>query len=95
MALQFPVVLSASLTLSGAPVYLAVGRVWTRVLDEAQLFADAATLDAELAWARSQEGTVCDPYAFSVDAKAPRPTPISARERIRATGPTVGLARAS
>lgn len=95
MALQFPVVLSASLTLSGAPVYLAPGRVWTRVLEEAQLFSDAETLDVELGWARSQEATICDPYAFSVDAKAPRPVPISARERIRATGPTVGLSRAS
>ncbi|MEZ4230010.1 MAG: DUF2849 domain-containing protein [Polyangiaceae bacterium] len=95
MALHFPVVLSASLTSSGAPVYLTPDRKWTRDLSAAEVFTAAETLDPVLAWARSQEATVCDPYAFSVDGKAAQPTPISARERIRASGPTVGLARAS
>ncbi|MCA9642820.1 MAG: DUF2849 domain-containing protein [Polyangiaceae bacterium] len=95
MALQLPAVLSGSLTLTGAPVYLAAGRDWTRSLSEAEVFRSTDDLEASLTWARSQEAVVCDPYAFSVDAQADKPTPISARERIRANGPTVGLARAS
>ncbi|MGE0324560.1 MAG: DUF2849 domain-containing protein [Polyangiaceae bacterium] len=95
MALQLPAVLSGSLTLTGAPVYLTPGRDWARNLQAAQVFGTSEELEAALSWARTQEAVVCDPYAFSVDAKAELPTPISARERIRASGPTVGLARAS
>ncbi len=94
MATSFPVVITANLTATGAPTYLADAG-WCPQLAKARLINEPALLEQLLAEAHSQQFTVCDPYSFSVREDAGTPIATTARERIRSSGPTVGLARAS
>lgn len=88
-------VISASFTEDGAPAYLTARRTWSRSLAEAEAFASADDKDSALAWASAheQERIVCDPYAFPVRLEEEVIDPISARENIRAQGPTTRLRR--
>jgi len=86
-------VVTANRTLDGAVVYLGPGHRWTRELAGALLLVDADRREALLAWARTREGEVCDPYAAEVTRGHEGMHPVSARERIRAGGPDPVLAR--
>ncbi len=88
-------VISASFTDSGAPAYLTPEGGWSRDLNAAALLATEAERDAWLARAleHEQERSVCDPYFFDVRLEGKVVDPISARERIRAEGPTVRIRR--
>lgn len=86
-------VVTANRTLDGKPVYLGVDRAWRERLDHAHLTTDVAEREALLCWAREREAEVCDPYVLPVSAGESGPVPLSARERIRAAGDRVLLAR--
>lgn len=94
MATSFPVVITANLTATGAPTYL-TERGWSQDLAQARLIHDPQQLEQLLAEAHTQQFTVCDPYSFPVREEAGRAVATTARERIRSSGPTVGVARAS
>lgn len=88
-------VVTAALTECGSPVYLqAAGRTWTRALDQASPIADPSLTKALFQWASCQEQQVCDAYVIGVrlDERS-RPVPLTQRERIRASGPTVPASR--
>lgn len=72
----------------GVVVYLGPGRSWVRDLSEAQPHA-AEEVENALTWASSREleKVVVDPYSMPVVGT--QPSGRSARERIRARGPTV------
>jgi hypothetical protein len=86
-------VISASLTDSGAPTYLARDGGWTPDLQCAAALATEAERDAFLEQALREERTVCDPYFFDVRVEGGTIDPLSARERIRAAGPTTRIRR--
>jgi hypothetical protein len=86
-------VISASLTDTGAPTYLARGGEWTRDLQAALTVESEAERDALLEAALRQERLVCDPYFFDVRVQGTTIDPLSARERIRAEGPTTRIRR--
>jgi Protein of unknown function (DUF2849) len=86
-------VLTASITDSGSPVYLARNRNWTPVLEDAWLIETAEECERELAAALKQESYVADPYSFMVVVVDGRVDPLSQREAVRATGPTTPLRR--
>lgn len=85
-------VVTASLTDDGSPAYLTSDRQWSRQLSRAAVL-DAGAADALLELARGQERHVCDPYRVAVAVQAGAPVAASARERIRAEGPTTRLRR--
>ena len=86
-------VISASLTDTGAPVYLAPDGSWSTDLRQAATPLTDAERDALLARAAEQERLVCDPYFFDVRVEENTIDPLSARERIRAFGPTTRVRR--
>ena len=77
----------------GGVVYLGADRRWTATHAEAEVHADADTAEDSLSWAKTQERVICDPYVVDVTMVDGRPTPTSARERIRAEGPAPTLQR--
>jgi hypothetical protein len=86
-------VISAQALDTGAPTYLAVGGVWSPNLQQALTVLTEAERDELLAQAMKQERIVCDPYFFDVRVDANTIDPLSARERIRAEGPTTRIRR--
>lgn len=67
---------------------------WSRSLADAGLVADEATAKAHVASAVAREQReISDPYVIEVRAEGDTIDPLSARERIRATGPTVRIRR--
>ncbi len=86
-------VITANTTDAGVPVYLRADRGWSESLQDAQATEDEAERDELLKFARTQERTVCDPYAFKVNVEDGVPVATTARERIRSAGPTTPIRR--
>jgi hypothetical protein len=87
-------VVSAALTSSGAPAYLKADGSWTSDLTEAQPVpskdeAQQLAVQADL----EQQAVVCDPYCFPVRFEQGAIDALSARENIRAKGPSVPIRR--
>jgi hypothetical protein len=86
-------VISAGLTTTGAPIYLTVDGSWSPDLQRALAIEGETERDRLLSVAAKQERAVTDPYAFAVAVEAGKIDPLSQREHIRATGPTVPYRR--
>jgi hypothetical protein len=86
-------VISASLTDTGAPVYLTSEGTWSPDLQRAVTVDTEAERDRLVQQALGQERLVCDPYFFDVRVEGGVIDPLSAREYIRAAGPTVRIRR--
>jgi hypothetical protein len=86
-------VISASFTESGAPAYLTGDGSWSPNLQAATTIPSEAERDEKLAEALRHERVVCDAYFFDVRVEGSVIDPLSARERIRAEGPTVRIRR--
>jgi Protein of unknown function (DUF2849) len=87
-------VVTASITDSGSPTYLKADGVWSPRLAEARCLeseAEAAGLVEEANV--HQQRLVSDPYAFPVLIEDGAIDPLSAREHIRANGPSVRVRR--
>jgi hypothetical protein len=87
------VVVTARWLADGAPVYLGADGSWSRALQEAKPFASAAGEAEAVERGTSEQRLVADPYTFKVDLKDGQIDALSARERIRSTGPTVRVRR--
>jgi sulfite reductase (NADPH) hemoprotein beta-component len=67
---------------------------WTRQLAEAGLYTDEPAAKAQVAeTAAKEQREISDPYVIEVFAADGTIDPLTARERIRATGPTVRVRR--
>lgn len=86
-------VVTSNLLGSGAPAYRRRDGSWSTSLQDAHPAADEAERDEMLAAAAREEGTVADPYAFPVCLVGSVIDPLTAREEIRAKGPTVAYRR--
>jgi hypothetical protein len=86
-------VISAQLLQDGAPTYLTAAGVWSPHLQDALTVLTDEDRDALLAQAGKQERIVCDPYFFDVRVEHNAIDPLSARERIRAFGPSTRVRR--
>lgn len=86
-------VVSASFLGSGAPAYRRADGTWSPHLQEAVAVATEAERDALLAAALKDEGVACDAYHFPVRLEGGVVDPLTAREEIRAKGPTIPMRR--
>jgi len=86
-------VVTANFLGSGAPTYRRKDGSWSTNLQDAHPAATEAERDAMLAEAAGEEATVADAYAFPVRLLGPTIDPLTAREEIRAKGPTVPYRR--
>ena len=85
-------VVTAGYTDDGAVAYMRADGSWTGKLNEAAPWPSEAEADAKVAVAKKQERLVCDPYAFGVLIKDGGVIdPMTAREAIRANGPTTPM----
>lgn len=85
--------ISANLLKSGTCVWRRADGSWTTNLQEAHPAATEAERDAMLAAAAKEETVVADPFALPAHQDGNRIDPLTARERIRANGPTVAYRR--
>lgn len=88
-------VVTGSLTDSGSPIYYRGPSSWSPHLAEAQCLdsEDVASEIVKQAELNAQR-IVSDPYSFPVALEGAHIDPLTARERIRAGGPTVPVRRA-
>jgi hypothetical protein len=67
---------------------------WSRDLQQAGVVSDEASAKAQAATAgATEQRQISDPYVIEVFASDGKIDPLTARERIRATGPTVSTRR--
>jgi|1185.fasta_scaffold984466_2 hypothetical protein len=86
-------VISAQFLGTGGPAYLTGGGAWSADLQSAATVRTDAERDGLLEQAARQECVVCDPYFFEVRVWNETIDPLSARERIRAQGPSTRVRR--
>lgn len=86
-------VISANLLRTGASCWRCKDGTWTTDLQQAHPVATEAERDELLATAQKEEKLVADPFAFPVRIEGSAIAPLTAREQIRATGPTVAYRR--
>jgi hypothetical protein len=83
-------VVTGKLTDDASNVYRRADGSWSRDLQQAGLVSDEATAKAQAASAvANEQRQITDPYVIEVHAADGVIDALSARERIRATGPTV------
>lgn len=87
------VVVTARFLADGAPAYLTAEGSWSRSLREAAPLPLERGEAEATERARSDQRTVADPYTFKVAVSDGEIDALSARERIRGTGPTVRIRR--
>jgi hypothetical protein len=86
-------VVTANFLGSGAPCYRRQDGSWSTSLQDAHAAATDAERDQMVADAMREEATVADPYFFPVRLEGSTIDPLTAREEIRAKGPTVPYRR--
>jgi len=88
-------IVTANFTADGAVAYRRPDGSWSRALGDAEMLAaeaEAAPLASQAAKLEQRE--VSDPYAIDMALGPDGLSPLTARERIRAFGPTVPIRRA-
>ena len=87
-------IVTANFTDDGAVAYRRADGSWTRVFAESGTFATLDDAKPAVSHADSKEQRlVCDPYAIDVELVSQGLAPLTARERIRAYGPTIPMRR--
>jgi hypothetical protein len=87
-------VVTGKFTDDGSNAYRRADGTWSPSIAEAGLVADEATGKAHAAkTVATEQRQISDPYVIEVNAANGSIEPLSARERIRATGPTIRIRR--
>ena len=87
-------VVTGKFTADGANAWRRADGTWSQNLQEAGLLADEASAKTHVANAvANEQREISDPYVIEVHADSGTIDPLSARERIRATGPTIRIRR--
>ena len=87
-------VVTGKVTEDGSNVWRRTDGTWSASLGEAGLFDDEASAKTVLpAIVATEQRVISDPYVIEVDAKNGEIHALSARERIRANGPTIRIRR--
>jgi hypothetical protein len=85
---------TANFTDDGAVAYRRADGSWSRALNDAGLFSAEAEAESIIADVIAREQRhLCDPYVIGVHADGDAIDALTARERIRAAGPTIQLRR--
>jgi hypothetical protein len=87
-------VVTGKFTEDGSNAWRRADGSWSHKLDDAGLHGDEASAKAVLPGVVANEQRhISDPYVIEVFAEAGKIDPLSARERIRANGPTIPMRR--
>ncbi len=86
-------IVTGNFTEDGAVAWRRADGTWSRTIADAGL-VDESTAKAQAATAgTTEQRLICDPYGIEVAAVAGTIDPLTARQRIRANGPTIQLRR--
>jgi len=86
-------IVTGNFTEDGAVAWRRADGSWSRRIAEAGL-VDAATAKLQSTTAiANEQREICDPYGIEVHVDGDTIDPLTARQRIRATGPTIQLRR--
>ena len=86
-------VVTGNLTSDGSVVYLDANRAWVPTLSQARAFDEKDSAEAELSSVAAQESIITDPYIFPAVHSGNGVEPASAREILRAKGPSTRIRR--
>ncbi len=87
-------IVTGKFTEDGANSWRRADGTWSRLIAEVGLFTDEPTAKALAATAgATEQREISDPYVIEVYASGDLIDPLTARERIRANGPTVPIRR--
>ena len=86
-------VVTGKFTADGSNAWRRADGSWAPTLADAGLFPDEASAKLHVASTAANERLISDPYVIEVAAKDGTIEALSARERIRATGPTIRIRR--
>jgi len=86
-------VITGSLTQEGHVAYLRADGTWAAHLAEAHPFEEKAEASARLAEVERHEDVITEPYVFAAKRVGDEIRPVSAREILRAHGPSTRLRR--
>ena len=87
-------VITGKFTADGSNAWRRADGTWSSSLGEAGVFSDEASVKDPIAQtAATEQRLISDPYAIEVQVADGKLAPLTARERIRASGPTVRLRR--
>lgn len=86
-------VITGSLTREGDVAYLREDATWATRLAEAHAFTDKKQAEAKLAEIKVQQAVITEPYVFEAEDRDGAIRPTSAREILRAEGPSTRLRR--
>jgi hypothetical protein len=86
-------IVTGNFTEDGAVAWRRADGTWSRTIADAGL-VDESTAKAQSATAHTTEQRlICDPYGIEVAVESGTIDPLTARQRIRANGPTIQLRR--
>jgi hypothetical protein len=87
-------VVTGKFTDDGANAWRRADGTWSRRLEDSGLFSEEAPAKEVVAsTVANEQRTISDPYIIEVYADGQTIDPLSARERIRAAGPTIRIRR--
>lgn len=87
-------IVTGNFTDDGAVAWRRGDGTWSRTIADAGLVDDEASAKAIAAHANAREQReICDPYGIEVRAEHGTIDPLTARQRIRANGPTTPIRR--
>lgn len=86
-------VITGSLTEEGSVAYLRADDTWATTLAEAHPFSSEADAEAKLSEVKKAESVITEPYVFEAQGDDGSIRPVSAREILRAEGPSTRLRR--
>jgi hypothetical protein len=86
-------VITGSLTLAGSVAYLDANGEWAETIANAMTFPDSTAAEGRLDEVRKAESVITEPYIFPAEMDGAQLIPISAREKLRAEGPSTRLRR--
>ncbi|MDG2303329.1 MAG: DUF2849 domain-containing protein [Candidatus Binatia bacterium] len=86
-------VITGSLTDEGSVAYLRAGGTWATTLAEAHAFKSEQQAETKLAEVKVHESVITEPYIFAAERVGDAIKPVSAREILRAEGPSTRIRR--
>ncbi len=86
-------VITGSLTEEGTVAYLRADATWAPAIDDAHPFDTKEQAEAKLAAVKVAESVITEPYVFEAERSGDAIKPVSAREILRAEGPSTRLRR--
>ena len=93
MAMPTHWIVTGNFTEDGSVAWRRANGTWSRQIADAELVDEPTAKALATKAGSTEQREICDPYGIEVDASGDSIDPLTARQRIRANGPTIQLRR--